>query len=457
MTKKPHLIIYIATLTLFMDMMDATILNSALPTLSNIFQLPILKVKNTLIVYMASMAIFLPISAWLKEKLGLKKTLLSAMILFIFSSMGCGLSKNLWVLNGFRFLQGMSAAFSLPLARLLILLTFPREEYFQKMNHVILYSTLGTILGPFIGGVIVQFYSWPWIFWINIPIGLLNIYLLLQIKEIPNDVSHQIPRFDIKGFILLASTLILFIIPITALSEPNAPIFKYCMVLALSFLIGYLYYLYCKKNQASFINLEIFKYPSFKLGLYGGIISRMCLGGIPFLIPLMTQILLNKEPWFSGLLMIPLAAGIIIAKLIAPLINKILTLQQILLINTLAMSTFLIFFSQLNFLNLSQNQFILLIAFGCFQSFQYSSLNAIAYENIPKHLLSYATSVMSIQQQLGIGLGVAICSLILKFFSMNQELYLKTFQYNFLVLGIISICLLCIIIYYQYILKVIKH
>lgn len=152
------MLIYIASLTILMDMMNATILNSALPTLSVIFQQPILEIKNTLIFYMASLAIFLPISGWLKEKLGLKKTLFTAILIFILASIGCGFSPNLSVLNFFRFIQGMGAAASLPLARLLILMTYSREEYFNKMNLVILCTALGTMLGPFIGGIIVQFY-----------------------------------------------------------------------------------------------------------------------------------------------------------------------------------------------------------------------------------------------------------------------------------------------------------
>lgn len=160
------------------------------------------------------------------------------------------------------------------------------------------------------------------------------------------------------------------------------------------------------------------------------------LGWILFLIPLMMQILLQKEPWLSGILMLPIALGLILAKVATPYISKHFSLNQILIL------------SQLNFLKFNEQHFLIFMAFGAFQSLKYASLNAIAYQRIPSKFLSYATSVISIQQQLGISLGVEICSILLKIFSGPEGFNLKTFQYNFLILGLISIILLCFILYY---------
>jgi len=423
-------------------MTDSSILNTALPKLSIIFNTTPLDLKSTLVMYLIGITTTMPLSNYLIERFGIKKILCSSMLIFIFASLLCGLAPSIQALNLFRLLQGGGAGLSLPIARLLILKNFSREEFFQQMNNIILIVSCGTLFGPLIGGIIIKYFAWQWLFWINIPLSLLII--IVTFCHLP-DFSSRYNKFDWKGFILLCLSLSALVQGLSKISQSHHMAIEIIILLG-TFIIGFtIYLIYSKQTPKPIINLTLFNNKTFSLGFYVGILSRTCLGGIPFILPLLLQILLKKDPIIAGITLIPIAGGVIISKTFAKKLNKKWSLKQILIGNTILMSIFLATISQLDFHKFGAVNFLIFTGFGIFQSIQYASANAIAYQDIPEPQYSTATVIMSLQQQLSISLGIAFSAILLNIFCNNHGLDLATFQNTFLVLSLFSLSIIPII------------
>lgn len=448
-TLEKKLIKLIVSLALFMDALDATIINTAIPAMSRSLQVNPVDLKIALISYLLSLAIFIPISGWIGDKYGIKRVFISALTIFTLSSIVCGNAHNLTELVIARSVQGLGGALMLPLGRLIILRTFERHEIVNAMTSVIMVVSFGLMLGPFAGGLITDHLSWHWIFWVNIPVGVLSIFAAsLWLRK---DEGRQVKPFDLLGFLLFGGGLAIFTFSLSELSESrvNLHLILFVMLVAILMLIGY--FLHSKNRPNSVINTQLFQTRTFRVSTFGNLVTRLGIGAIPFLLPLILQEGLGYSAQLSGLLLVPIALGIIIVKPLSLGILRKFGYKNFLILNTLLMALSLWSFQLITPHIPAYVIAGLTLIFGTIMTLQYSGMNSLAYADVSNEDLSEATSIISTVQQLGQSFGVATGALGLRFFSGNYTEHFKIaipiFHQTFLALGILT--LLSAVIYLQ--------
>lgn len=433
------IITFVVSLALFMDALDTTIINTAIPSISHSLQVNPIDLKIALISYLLSLSVFIPISGWIADKYGIKRIFILALALFTISSLWCGFAHTLLDLVIARSIQGIGGALMLPLGRLIILHTFKRHEIVEAMNHVVMVVSIGLMLGPTAGGFITDHLSWQWIFWVNLPVGILAIIIAsIWLKDIS---PRRVRPFDKVGFILFGGGLALLTFALSDLSESTSNQRFAFIVLGIAIFMLFGYRLYARRQQHPIINTKLFNYRTFRISIVGNLVSRLGFGGVPFLLPLLLQIGLGYSAQLSGLLIMPMAIGILLVKAITLRVLRLLGYKQLLLINT-----FLVGFSLWSFRIVNDQTSIYVIAiltfiFGFLISLQYSGMNSLAYAEVSTDDLSSATTIISTMQQFSQSFGVAVTALLLHLFSNSQAEFLLTlsaFHQTFLALGIFT-------------------
>lgn len=435
-----RIITLIVSSVLFMDALDATIINTAIPSMAKSLLVNPLDLKIALISYLITLAIFIPTSGWLADKYGIKKIFILALTLFTLSSLWCGYASSLTELVISRCFQGAGGSLMLPLGRLLLLRTFPRHEFINVMNQVIIVLSLGLMLGPFVGGFITDHLSWHWIFWINLPIGICAI--MASLKWLKDDSTKLVKPFDLIGFILFSGGLATLTYSLSDLSESMLPSFSAYFFLgsAITLLISFFVY---SRHKESIINLQLLQIRTFKISILGNLFARLGFGGIPFLLPLFLQINLHFTAEQSGLLIAPIALGVLIIKYFSTRLLRLLGYKKLLLTNT-----FLVGISIWMFMLITTHTSVILIVlltfiFGSLISLQYSGMNSLAYSDIGPENHSAAVTIISTTQQLAQGLGVACAAFILRYYSLSYSTKILTFtthefHFTFLTMGFIT-------------------
>ena len=435
------IIAFIVSLAMFMEGLDATVINTAIPAMSVSLSVSPIDLKIALISYLLSLAVFIPISGWLADKFGIKRVFINALIIFLLSSLACGLSRNLWQLVISRVVQGFGGAMMLPVGRLIILRTFDRTELLSAMNRVVIIGALGSMLGPVLGGVISYHWAWYWIFWINIPVGL--VALLLARRYLPKSAPTLVPALDGVGFLLFGGGLCLFTFALAALSESMIPLgLSFCMLMAAVFLLMS-YFFHSRSVAQPIIQVKLFCYRTFQVSILANLFTRLGFGGIPFLLPLLLQLALGYSSEQAGMLLAPLALGMMSVKFMTARLLQGFGYKKLLIVNTLLVSVVLLSFTLIKPSTSFWTIGALCYLFGIVLSVQYSSMNSLAYAEIPPNQLSAASSIASTTQQLAQSFGVAICALLLQSLTpqtAEQVFNLLSFQHVFWALSLITLC-----------------
>lgn len=432
---------FIVSLALFMDALDTTILNTAIPTMSNALHVHPVDLKIALISYLINLAIFIPISGWAADRYGIKHIFIAALIIFTLSSFFCGFSHNLTELVLARSLQGVGGAFMLPLGRLIILHTFPRHEVVDAMNHVIMVVSVGLMLGPLAGGLIVDHLTWPWIFWVNIPVGILA---ASSAHYWIKDTQKRHPRpLDTAGFILFGGGLAAFTFALSDVSESTADARSVMSIMLLSILMLLAYFLHSRKQPYPILDIKLFDLRTFQVSILGNLFSRLGFGGMPFLLPLLLQISLGYSAQLSGLLLVPVAAGILIIKYFSLPILRLFGYKRLLIINTFIVGGVLMMFQVINHGTPVYLIACLTFMFGFVISLQYSSMNSLAYADLLPEQFSSATSIVSVTQQVAQSFGVAVAAILLQWYSASSDQHFMltpvVFHRVFFTMGVITL------------------
>jgi EmrB/QacA subfamily drug resistance transporter len=423
-----------------MDTMDANILNTAIPVISHDFQVNAIDLKIALIGYLMSLAVFIPISGWVADKFSVKPVFIGALILFTISSFSCGFANTLPELVVLRCVQGIGGAF-MTLGRLIIARTYQRYELVEAMNIVIMIMSIGVMLGPFIGGVIVDHFSWPWIFWVNVPIGIFLI--LLAYFALPNDEPKKVRTFDFFGFLLFGCGLALLCFSLSEMSEShvNWQALMWKIIIALALMIHYFFR--AKKQKNPLIAIKLFQFRTFRISIIANLCTRLGFGSMAFLLPLFQQIALGFSAQLSGMLMAPMAFGVIASKMVASKILRKVGYRRYLLVNTTIMAILLWLYQFITQYTPIYCIALLTFTFGFFISAQYMGMNSLALAEIPNDELSASTSMVNTNQILAQTLGVAIAAILLRFFSSLNGYVLvlssTVFHHAFLSLGVITL------------------
>lgn len=435
-----QIIPFIISLALFMEAVDATILNTAIPAMSHSLQVNPVDLKIALISYLLSLAIFIPISGWIADKFGIKRVFMSALIIFTLSSTWCGFAHDLTELVLARTLQGIGGSLMLPVGRLILVRTFLRHELIATMSRVIMVAALGLMLGPVLGGFITHYFSWHWIFWVNIPFGLFTLLMVWYWFE--NTAPKKMPPLDKLGFIFFGAGLAGLTFGLSALSESTIPdwVALFIFVSAIFSLIAY--FLHSRKRPHPIVKTELFKSRTFRISVFGNLTSRLGFGGVPFLLPLLLQIGLGFSAQLSGMLLAPTALGIVLIKpFILPLL-RFFGYKRLLILNTILVGFSLLLFEIVNITTSIYSIACLTFLFGFLISLQYSSMNSLAYADVAQENLGAATSVMSTMQQLAQSFGVAVSALLIRFFSPISPsgflLNTTVLHHTFIAMGIIT-------------------
>jgi EmrB/QacA subfamily drug resistance transporter len=404
-----------ASLALFMEALDTTIINTAIPAMSDSLNVNPVDLKIALISYLLSLAVFIPISGWVADRFTMKRVFINAVFIFVASSLWCGLTHTLHELVIARAFQGLGGALALPTGRLMILRAFEGHHRITAMGRVAIIASLGAMLGPVMGGFITHHFSWRWIFWINFPVGVLA--MLLAFYCLKNDTPRKNHPLDKVGFILFGASLAGFTFGLSALSESTLKWSTACICLSVSAFLLLSYLWHSRKKTHPLIKNELFFIRTFRISVMGNLFSRLGFGGIPFILPLLLQIGLHYSAQISGLLLAPLAIGIILVRPFTLQLFRLFGYKRLLILNTVLLS-----FSTCSFMIIGGNTAFsticfLVFLFGFLISLQYSAMNSLAYTSIVVDDLSAATSIVSTLQQLAQSFGVAISALFIRYFS----------------------------------------
>lgn len=402
----------VISMALFMETLDSTIINSTIPAMARDFHRSPVDLKVALTSYLVSLAIFIPISGWLADKFSTKTIITIGISTFGIGSFLCGMSNSLEALVIFRIIQGIGGALMMPVARLILLKTFSKSQLVAVTNYATIPSLIGPALGPVLGGVIATYYHWSWIFFINVPFCIL--LLILVRWETKGFQNEKVTPLDFTGFILFTSGLGALTFTLECISEDYMSIHISLLLLAASILLLFSYWYKAKDNPYPIVNTQLFKIKSFALTSLGGLISRMAVGGIPFLIPLLLQVNHAFSPVVSGLLTIPCIVGMMLTKFFVKPIVKRLGFKTTILVNTMLLS-----FSILSMILLvrSHDYFLittLMFMHGLVLSMQFSCLNILLYVDVGEALMSQGTSLGSTIQQLSMSFGVVFVAFLLK-------------------------------------------
>jgi len=419
-----------------MQALDATILNTALPAIATSLERSPLAMQSAIISYTLTVAMLIPVSGWLADRYGTRKIFILAVSLFTLGSLACALSGSLSMLVVSRVVQGIGGAMMMPVARLALLRAYPRSELLPVLNFVTMPGLVGPILGPMLGGLLVTYASWHWIFLINIPIGIAGIFYAR--KYMP-DFTTPKRRFDFLGFLLFGLGLVLISVGIELFGERVVLPWQALLVLFSGIALLLLYIVHARHHPAPLINLPMFKTRTFSVGIIGNIASRLGTGCIPFLMPLMLQVGFGYPALIAGCMMGPTAIGALLAKSTVTQVLRRFGYRHTLVGITIIIGILIATFS----LQSPGGSVVMLLAalliLGMAMSTQFTAMNTITLADLNDENASGGNSVLAVTQQLSISFGVAVSAAVLRFYQDVEATTVAQFHATFLTMGVVTV------------------
>ena len=396
---------------LFMENMDATVIATSLPAIAADLGTNPVSLKLAFTTYLLSLTVFLPISGWMADKYGAKLVFRCAIAGFTLASVGCGLAPNLGWLVGLRALQGLGGAMMVPVGRIILIRTIPKSELVNAMAWLTIPALIGPLLGPPIGGFITTYFHWRWIFWMNVPFGVLG--LVLATLFMPESREEHMPPLDFKGFLLSGFGLALTVFGCTVVGRGLiSEWFVAAMILAGALMIA-LYVRHAKRVANPLLDLSLLKVDTLRISITGGLFYRIVAGAVPFLLPLMLQLGFHLSPFQSGLITCAAALGALTMKFGAARTLRRFGYRQLLIVNGVVSCVFTAAMGLFTPTMPYAVMMGLLLFGGVSRSMQFTALNSIAYADVTTAQVSKANGLYTVAQQLSLALGVAVAATIL--------------------------------------------
>jgi EmrB/QacA subfamily drug resistance transporter len=409
-----RLLPWLVAVGFFMESLDTTILNTAVPAIAKALEIPPLSMKAVLASYTLSLAVFIPISGWMANRFGTRRVFATAIGIFTLGSFLCGISRNIHWLVAFRILQGGGGAMMLPVGRITMVRTFAKSELINAMSFVAIPGLIGPMLGPIAGGAIIHYFHWSVIFFVNIPIGLVGLFLVY--RHLPNYRESRNYALDIVGLALFGSGIALLSYVLEVFGETTLSGREMLGLLAISAVLLATYGLHSQRTKHPLLRLKLLATRTFRVAVSGNMFTRLGIGGIPFLLPLLYQVGLGFTPIQSGLLIMPQAFAAMSLKLAMPHILRKFGYRAVLIANTLMLGVMIMLFGTIGMRTPVWLIVAMAFAYGFLTSLQYTSMNTLAYADINEHGTSAASTIASTVQQLAVSFGVATASLAVALF-----------------------------------------
>lgn len=408
----------IVATALFMENLDATVLSTSLPAIAKDLGANPIHLKLALTTYLLALAVFIPASGWAADRFGAKNVFRAAMVVFGLGSIACALSADLWSLVAARVVQGIGGAMMVPVGRLIVWRAIPKSEVIGAVAWLTIPALVGPVIGPPLGGFITTYFNWRWIFWINIPVALAGIVLITRF--IPAFREKDPRKFDALGFLLVGPGLSLFLTGVTllGLGLVSGEMVTAITATGAALLAGYVFH--ALRSDNPLIDLRLIKIPTFRAGVLGGFLFRAGLGAAPFLLPLLFQNGFGMTPFQSGMLTFATGIGAILMKTQAANILRRWGYKRVLIANAIISAIF----AAIPAFYTSVTPVLLITAIflvgGLSRSLQFTSVNTLAYADMPPEKLSRATSFAAVGQELAGSVGVTIAALGLEFMQRWQ-------------------------------------
>nr|WP_083988781.1 DHA2 family efflux MFS transporter permease subunit [Devosia geojensis] len=428
----------ILAVALFMEQMDSTVIATALPAIAADIGTEPVALKLALTSYFVALAIFIPISGWMADRFGAKNIFRLAIFVFMLGSLACAFSYSLETFVVSRFFQGIGSSMMTPVGRLLLVRSTPRNELVSAMAWLTIPALIGPITGPLLGGFLTTFLSWHWIFWINIPIGILGILLATRFLHV---IDQRNPRpIDIVGFILASVAFAGTVFGLSVVSLPALPLVYGYLTLAVGATSGILYFLHARRVKYPLLDPQLFRHPLFRSAILSGSIFRIGVGAVPFLLPLMLQLGFGLTPFESGLITFVSAIGAIMSKFMAEKLFARLGFPRLLGFTGVVGGALIAAHGLFEIDTPPALIMVVLLVSGLMRSIFFTGTNAIGYGDVDNEEASQATAITSVGQQLSVALGVAIAGAILEISSLARgaPLGVVDFHIAFFVVGGIS-------------------
>jgi EmrB/QacA subfamily drug resistance transporter len=437
-----RLLPWLVAVAFFMQSLDTTILNTAVPAIAKAMDVTPLSVKSVLASYTLSLAVFIPISGWMADRFGTRAVFATAIGLFTVGSVLCGLSTSIEMLVACRILQGAGGAMMMPVGRMTLARTYDKAELVRAMSFVAIPSLVGPMVGPIAGGLIITYLHWSVVFFVNIPVGLLGLYYVR--RHLPDYREQQTHPLDFAGLIMFGGGIALLSYVLEVFGEHTLSGAEMLGLLALAAVLLASYGIRATLTAFPLLNLGLFRLRTFRASVSGGFFTRLGLGGIPFLFPLLYQIGLGLSPIQSGLLVLPQAIASIGLKTFMPAILARLGYRNVLVGNTIIVGLMIMSFATVGGETPIWRIVIQAFILGFFTSMQYTSMNTLVYADVSGAQTSGASTIAATGQQLAISFGVAGASLIAALFvpdgaHTNPAAMIYGVQQAFLILGAMTI------------------
>jgi EmrB/QacA subfamily drug resistance transporter len=434
-----YIVPLVVACALFMQNLDSTVIATALPTIARSLNEDPLRLNLAITSYLLSLAVFIPMSGWMADRFGARPVFCSAIAVFMLGSAGCGLAQNLTMLIAARILQGMGGAMMVPVGRLVLLRTVAKSDLVRAMAFMSMPALLGPVIGPPLGGFIVTYSSWRWIFYINLPICFLGITLgWLFIRDIKEGNAGPL---DVRGFVLAGVGLAGLTFGLEAVGRGALPITVVGALIIGGLICGVLYVLHARNASYPIIDFGLMRIPTFFASICGGSLFRIGAGAIPFLLPMLLQVGFGMNALSSGLTTFASAAGAMTMRATATPVIRKFGFRRVLIANSIIASLFLFVYGFFEPATPRWLIFGTLLIGGFFRSLQFTCVSTLAYSDASAALMSRATSFVSMMQQLTVSFGVGFAALSLHLVMTargENVLDAADFPYAFFVVGIVS-------------------
>ena len=429
-------LLWIVATGFFMQTLDSTIVNTALPSIARSLGESPLAMQPVVVAYTLTMAMLTPASGWLADRFGTRSTYLVSILMFVIGSLCCAGAQSLPMLVAARVLQGVGGSMLIPIGRLTILRNSSAGEYIAALASVSVAGQLGPLLGPTLGGWLVQTASWHWIFLINLPIGALG--LLAVRRHVPQDRLADAPPFDLVGCALLSLCMVTFSLALDAPVSAHKAAWSAGLFGASAASVA-LYIPHARRSRAPLFRLGLFREPNFSVGLAGNLFARIGASAVPFLLPLLLQLQLGYSPLRSGMMMVPAAlAGIVTKAWISGLVQRY-GYDRFLRVNTAVVGASIVAFALITPQWPVWLQIVQLAVFGGANSMQFAAMNSVTLKGLQPADAGSGNSLFSMVQMLALGLGATIGGGLVALLSGELHSTGAAFRYAFIVVGVITL------------------